>query len=90
MSDCKEWIGRHWLTGKRISVRAAAGKIVSITAVQDQSPDAKGDWIAPGLIDLQVNGIHAVDFNDPTTTVEQIGEAVRYLHSIGVVRFCPT
>lgn len=90
MTDCKEWIGKHWLTGKRICVRAAEGKITSITAVQDQSPYAQADWIAPGLIDLQVNGIHAIDFNDPSTSIEQIREAVRYLHSIGVVRFCPT
>lgn len=90
MTDCKEWVGRHWLTGKRICVRVAEGKVVSLTAVQDRLPHPEADWIAPGLIDLQVNGIHTVDFNDPTTTIEQIGRAVTYLHSIGVVRFCPT
>lgn len=84
----REWIGRHWLTGECVGISTTEeGKVHTVRTIRDLQTDV---WIAPGLIDLQVNGIHRVDFNDPNLSVEQITQSVRYLHSIGVVQFCPT
>jgi N-acetylglucosamine-6-phosphate deacetylase len=83
----KVWLGKHWLTGEYIRILVADGKI---QALQDEPGGHVQEWIAPGLIDLQVNGIHRIDFNDPDTTIEQIGQATRYLQRIGVVKYCPT
>src|SRR5215468_2300603 len=46
--------------------------------------------VAPGLIDIQINGYDGVDFNDPDTGAEQIAAAARKLWRAGVTAFCPT
>src|SRR5262245_47654284 len=46
--------------------------------------------VAPGLIDIQINGYDGVDFNDPDTNTEQIVAAARKLWRSGVTAFCPT
>jgi N-acetylglucosamine-6-phosphate deacetylase len=46
--------------------------------------------LAPGLVDLQINGYDGVDFNDPATSVEQIAAAFRTLWRTGVTALCPT
>jgi len=62
-----------------------------ITAVE---PVAGGlddpPFVAPGWIDLQVNGYAGVDFNSPSTPHEEIGRAVRALRACGVARFFAT
>jgi N-acetylglucosamine-6-phosphate deacetylase len=47
-------------------------------------------WIAPGFIDLQVNGFAGVDYNSPSSPVEEIGRSIRAMFSTGVTRFFPT
>ncbi len=46
--------------------------------------------IAPGLIDLQINGYGGVDFNNPETAIEQIAASTQRLWRTGVTAFCPT
>ena len=46
--------------------------------------------IGPGLIDLQINGINGIDFNDPALTQRQVIDATHYLLSQGVTTFFPT
>jgi N-acetylglucosamine-6-phosphate deacetylase len=45
---------------------------------------------SPGLFDLQVNGFAGVDFNDPSTTADQISRAIEAIRRTGVTRFLPT
>lgn len=61
-------------------------------AVPSQACDLGGEdfRIAPGLIDIQINGYDGVDFNDPDTNTEQIVAATRRLWRAGVTSFCPT
>ena len=62
-----------------------------IRAVDDllQPPDVS-TYLAPGFIDLQVNGFAGVDYNDPATTAKQISESIYVLFSTGVTKFLPT
>lgn len=46
--------------------------------------------LAPGWIDLQVNGFAGVDYNSPTTPHEELARSMRVLFSTGVTRFLPT
>jgi N-acetylglucosamine-6-phosphate deacetylase len=52
-----------------------------------QTIDAGGGWIAPGFIDVQINGGHGVDL---TTQPERIGELGEFLVRYGVTAFVPT
>jgi N-acetylglucosamine-6-phosphate deacetylase len=47
-------------------------------------------FIAPGFVDLQVNGFAGVDFNSPAASHEDIDRALAALFSTGVTRVFPT
>src|SRR6266849_8283633 len=47
-------------------------------------------WIAPGWVDIQVNGFAGVDYNSPTTPHDEIARSVQVQYSAGVARFYPT
>ena len=53
------------------------------------SPDPRR-YLAPGLIDLQVNGFAGVDYNDPAAPIEELARSIRHLFSTGITRFYPT
>ena len=54
------------------------------------APSADSAYVAPGWIDLQVNGFAGVDYNSPAATEEQIGHSIREMFRTGVTRFFPT
>jgi N-acetylglucosamine-6-phosphate deacetylase len=49
-----------------------------------------GVWIAPGFVDLQVNGFAGVDYNSAASPLEEISKSIRAMFSTGVTRFFPT
>jgi N-acetylglucosamine-6-phosphate deacetylase len=53
-------------------------------------PPNDGVFIAPGWIDLQVNGFAGVDYNSPASTHEQIAQSISAMFACGVTRFFPT
>ncbi|MGA2329186.1 MAG: N-acetylglucosamine-6-phosphate deacetylase [Bryobacteraceae bacterium] len=59
--------------------------------IESVSPAEGGErYLAPGWIDLQVNGFAGVDYNSPAAAQEEIGRSIRVLFSTGVTRFYPT
>jgi N-acetylglucosamine-6-phosphate deacetylase len=50
----------------------------------------ENSWIAPGFIDLQVNGFADADYNVPGTTHEAIAASLERMFATGVTRFFPT
>jgi N-acetylglucosamine-6-phosphate deacetylase len=54
-----------------------------------QPPDVS-EFLAPGFIDLQVNGFAGVDYNDPSASHEAIRQSIRTMFETGVTRFFPT
>ena len=86
---------------RRQFLAVAGGAACSLTAPGAPVSAASGGWQGqegggvrrlthPGLLDLQVNGFAGVDFNDPATTVERVGEAIAAMRARGVTRFLPT
>ena len=47
-------------------------------------------YLAPGFIDIQVNGFAGVDYNSPVATHEEIARSIDAVFSTGVTRFFPT
>src|SRR6202158_4073409 len=72
-------------TGADIQI-ACEETIQSVSAI----PRQPGPWIAPGWVDIQVNGFAGVDYNSPATTHGEIARSVQVLYSAGVTRFYPT
>lgn len=73
-------------TGKPIEVEVADGKISAVKA-SDQPASA---WIAPGFIDLQVNGFAGVDYNSPDTPLDEIARSLEVQRETGVTQLLPT
>lgn len=53
-------------------------------------PPDTDELLAPGFIDLQVNGFAGVDYNDPAITAQAIAGSIRTMFTTGVTRFLPT
>ena len=47
-------------------------------------------FLAPGFVDIQVNGFAGVDYNDPATPAEAMAASIDRLFQTGVTRFLPT
>ncbi|HYM10233.1 MAG TPA: N-acetylglucosamine-6-phosphate deacetylase, partial [Bryobacterales bacterium] len=84
-------------SGRPVEIEVAGGRIAAVrespgggSAGGASEPDAGGVWVAPGFIDLQVNGFAGVDYNSPETTLDDIARSIRAMRSAGVTRFFPT
>jgi N-acetylglucosamine-6-phosphate deacetylase len=84
--------GRHYMTGDVLDFCLTDGRISAIRppAQGGAALGGEGDWVAPGLIDLQVNGYHGNDFCRGDVTADQVVAAARELADAGVTSFCPT
>lgn len=80
------YTARHWLTGRTVMVEVTDGRITSI----QETGEVVEEWIAPGLIDVQVNGYGGHDFNGMDTTVETVVSVIQELYKVGVTQVCPT
>ena len=63
----------------------------ALLAVDDLlRPEPIDSFVAPGFIDLQVNGFAGVDYNDPASSHEAISRSIQKMFSTGVTRFYAT
>ncbi len=65
------------------------GKIKEINPSASHNNTPK-TYIAPGLIDIQINGYVGVDFSGPDLTVEGVRKATKALWKAGVTSYFPT
>lgn len=87
--------GIHYRSRKFIRLAIRKGIISRVEEVNQapQTTDTSRSnlpLIAPGLVDLQINGYKGVDFNDPGLNAEQIESASKSLRSLGVTSYFPT
>ncbi|SJN21606.1 N-acetylglucosamine-6-phosphate deacetylase [Microbacterium esteraromaticum] len=80
--------GKDPSTGTRVRIDVHDGVIVGIEPAAQ--PEDDEPWIAPGLIDLQVNGHADGDANAANPSPAQIETMARTLAQKGVTRFLPT
>lgn len=90
MSKCIT--GRNAFTGDLVEIRFG-NTIEAVDELVDPAGGAmQGEipYVAPGFIDLQVNGFAGADYNSAETPLEQIGRSLREQFSCGVTRLYPT
>ncbi|GAA1637057.1 hypothetical protein GCM10009744_27780 [Kribbella alba] len=73
-------------TGRPLTVRVEGGRIVDVSAATGEVDG----WLAPGFVDLQVNGFAGLDVNGPDVTTETVVELGRALAAAGTTTFAPT
>jgi len=87
--------GIHYATRKPIRIGIRNGYIYSLTEIDKVYRPGKHSndqlsIVAPGLVDLQINGYKGVDFNDIELAAEQIESASQNLLKQGITKFFPT
>lgn len=83
----KRIICLHCVTGKMLEITVQDEEIIQ---VKETKKEKTPFFVGPGLIDLQINGINGIDFNNPSLSVEDIIIATQYVLSQGITSFFPT
>lgn len=86
MSECV-LRGRDYRDGHTIELSASNG---IISAIRPLPADHGLPLIAPGLVDLQVNGYAGIDFNQPELVPDALAAVTRRLWQDGVTAYLPT
>ncbi len=84
--------GLHYLDGSPVRVEIRDGKISAVERIEKFTDETNRQFIAPGLIDSQVNGFAGVSFSfaGGELTREGILKATRALWEKGVTTYLPT
>jgi N-acetylglucosamine-6-phosphate deacetylase len=79
--------GINVLTGESVLVE---GESAFVSVEPLLKPDGDLPLLAPGFIDIQVNGFAGADYCAPTSSLEQIGASIRAQFATGTTRLLPT
>jgi N-acetylglucosamine-6-phosphate deacetylase len=90
MSAPQEITARHFATGQPIRLVWADGKIVSVSSIAHDSAVPNHRWLAPPLLDLQVNGYAGIDFQQDNLTGDDLLRATDGLARDGCARWLLT
>lgn len=82
--------GIHYETGNLVRIEIIDGHIGNINEIAGLKSDNKNLFIAPGLIDNQINGYANVDFSGNHLTVADVIDATKAIWRDGVTSFLPT
>ncbi|NGP45619.1 amidohydrolase family protein [Bacillaceae bacterium SIJ1] len=80
--------GVHYATGEQIAVTFNGSQISDIQPLSKRKSDLP--FIAPGLVDLQINGYQGHDFNTWPITQETVKKVTHLLWEEGVTSYFPT
>jgi len=78
----------HYQTGQPVELRWHDGIITSLKAPPSLPPERV--WVAPGLVDLQVNGFAGVDFQQDDISLSDLLAATQALRRAGCTRILLT
>lgn len=77
------------LTGEPVEITAGSGVITAVEPLLGRPPQGLR-WLAPGFIDLQVNGFAGADYCSPETGLEAIARSLEAQFATGVTRLFAT
>jgi N-acetylglucosamine-6-phosphate deacetylase len=80
--------GRDYRSG--VASMVDLGSVIEHVDELLQPPDVLDTWLAPGFIDLQVNGFAGVDYCTAGASLEEIERSIRAQFACGVTRIYPT
>ena len=89
MNSIESVSGVHYLDSKPVTLEFNDGNISEI--IRTNKLVKNSTWfLAPGLIDIQINGYMGVDFSGPNLTVKAVKKATKALWKVGVTSYFPT
>lgn len=86
-----QFLARRFDDGQLAELTLAAGQIAAIRS-SDNPParDQQVPYVAPGLVDIQINGFGGQEFSSLELTPAKVSQIVRQHFAFGVTRVCPT
>lgn len=88
-SNAQKIEGLLYSDGNPVLLSLDKGKITEVSSLEKDAEVPK-TYIAPGLIDIQINGYVGVDFSGPDLTVAGVKKATKALQKAGVTSYYPT
>jgi N-acetylglucosamine-6-phosphate deacetylase len=82
--------GMHYITGKPVIIAISDGMITGISETDQPEDSMMNLFLAPGLIDNQINGYAGVDFSGNDLTSDGVINAAKAIWKDGVTTFLPT
>ena len=82
--------GVELVTNKTLRLQERNGCLKFDTQETYDSYNENNLYLAPGLVDLQINGFSGVDFNKHPITEESFMHLIKELAKLGVLTFYPT
>jgi N-acetylglucosamine-6-phosphate deacetylase len=82
--------GIHYATGKPVIIEIQDGLIEKISRTEYPESTEKRMFVAPGLIDNQINGYAGIDFTGDNLTTGTVISAAKAILNEGVTTFIPT
>ena len=86
MAQSKQLLGKNYLSEKPVLVEVEGGHISKV----EETPHSLQLWIAPALVDLQINGFGGHAVNGPEATPDSIASMVELQWGCGVGALYPT
>ena len=84
-------VGRHYKSGLPVQLDVVNGHVVAIKDLSmAEELLERLPWIAPGIVDLQINGFAGREFTDAELTETVIAELSCALDADGVTSYLPT
>lgn len=78
-------------TAEPVRIETDRARVHSVTPLDlPDSRQRKLPWVAPGLVDIQVNGRGGQSFSSVDLTPEKVAEILRPHYAFGLTRMCPT
>lgn len=82
--------GLFYFDGSPVAIDIAEGQITRINRLDADEAADMNMYVAPGFIDIQINGYAAVDFSGEDLTVDGVRRATEALWKAGVTTYFPT
>ncbi len=89
-----QFVARRYDTKELVRCQIQQGVISGLVPLLGQDPGRPSPssipWVAPGLVDLQINGYGGRELTDPEVTSDQVRQISLALDRDGVTSYCPT
>lgn len=85
-----QFVARAYDTGRPLCLRIEGACVAESRGLPDDADERSLPWVAPGLVDIQVNGYGGQEFSSFDLTPERVALIARQHDGWGVTAFCPT
>jgi N-acetylglucosamine-6-phosphate deacetylase len=73
-----------------VEIETEHGRVLRVRPIAEPAQRTSLPWVAPGFVDVQVNGYNGQEFAAPDLTPEKVATIIRKHFEFGVTGICPT